>query len=424
MHNYNICYIFILLFSFRNQTCERVNSPPPPSYATGQQHSPTQFSKTRHPLLPVPTTLHHHHQKKCVAHSSTATEHSAITSSASCCICCYCHHSSCLSCWHCKRPDRQQYGKCADIVENSPFSSIHNEIRGIDINNNNNNVVSTTLPLRNEQYRQRCRNGAVIDFNRAATVVSDLHKCDEQQLLLLHRNNNNIINEHPQEVRKRRRSAFGATPTPPPRNPTRYEGCRGGGASTVSNVSAPASAVVVVDEDDTLLLSAEREDQLDDLREYIAIIIVLAKLVNYLCSVKYRRRCSSTLVTLLVPFVLCDWIESIHRCSSNSVSPESATDLNKWSDADVELNSNAKLSWLFIEFNAMSWIRSMKLKERLAVGLGVSLVLMTFLLVIDLQMDLGVARNHLVGSHGRVRYVNDEDKNGVFADFKRKLQNG
>lgn len=73
----------------------------------------------------------------------------------------------------------------------------------------------------------------------------------------------------------------------------------------------------------------------------------------------------------------------------------------------------------------MAWLRSMKLKERLAVGLGITLVLMTVLLLVDLQLDLGVSRNHLVSSsHGKYRYVNDEDKSGVFMDFVRKLQNG
>lgn len=72
----------------------------------------------------------------------------------------------------------------------------------------------------------------------------------------------------------------------------------------------------------------------------------------------------------------------------------------------------------------MAWLRSMKLKERLAVGLGITLVLMTVLLLVDLQLDLGVSRNHLVSSHGKVRYVNDEDKSGVFMEFVRKLQNG
>lgn len=70
----------------------------------------------------------------------------------------------------------------------------------------------------------------------------------------------------------------------------------------------------------------------------------------------------------------------------------------------------------------MAWIRSMKLKERLAVGLGVSLVLMTVFLVMDLQLDLGMSTGHLVPSHGRIKQ-NSAEKTGVFAAFKRKMEN-
>lgn len=71
------------------------------------------------------------------------------------------------------------------------------------------------------------------------------------------------------------------------------------------------------------------------------------------------------------------------------------------------------------------FLRSMKLKERLAVGFGVSLVLFTLLLVVDLQMDLGVSNKHLMPSHAKIKYINDEDKSGVFREFKRKfLQKG
>lgn len=67
--------------------------------------------------------------------------------------------------------------------------------------------------------------------------------------------------------------------------------------------------------------------------------------------------------------------------------------------------------------------RSMKLKERLAVGFGVSLVLFTLLLVIDLQMDLGMSKSNYVPAnyHARVKYVPDEDKTGVFKEFQRKF---
>lgn len=71
----------------------------------------------------------------------------------------------------------------------------------------------------------------------------------------------------------------------------------------------------------------------------------------------------------------------------------------------------------------MYLMRSMKLKERLAVGFGVSLVLFTLLLVIDLQMDLGMSKSNYdpANYHGRVKYVQDEDKTGVFKEFQRKF---
>jgi hypothetical protein len=71
----------------------------------------------------------------------------------------------------------------------------------------------------------------------------------------------------------------------------------------------------------------------------------------------------------------------------------------------------------------MYLMRSMKLKERLAVGFGVSLVLFTLLLVIDLQMDLGMSKSNYnpANYHGRVRYVDNEDKSGVFKEFQRKF---
>lgn len=71
----------------------------------------------------------------------------------------------------------------------------------------------------------------------------------------------------------------------------------------------------------------------------------------------------------------------------------------------------------------MYLMRSMKLKERLAVGFGVSLVLFTLLLVIDLQMDLGMSKSNYVpvNYHGRVKYIQDEDKTGVFKEFQRKF---
>lgn len=84
----------------------------------------------------------------------------------------------------------------------------------------------------------------------------------------------------------------------------------------------------------------------------------------------------------------------------------------------------AKFTKYFPSFSdKMYLMRSMKLKERLAVGFGVSLVLFTLLLVIDLQMDLGMSKsNYVPGNyHGRVKYVPDDDKTGVFKEFQRKF---
>lgn len=73
----------------------------------------------------------------------------------------------------------------------------------------------------------------------------------------------------------------------------------------------------------------------------------------------------------------------------------------------------------------MHIIRSMKLKERLAVGFGVSLVLITILLVADLQMDLNMTPKQYLPMHGKVHTGNnDTDHSGVFQAFKRKFQFG
>lgn len=75
----------------------------------------------------------------------------------------------------------------------------------------------------------------------------------------------------------------------------------------------------------------------------------------------------------------------------------------------------------------MGLIRSMKLKERLAVGLGVSLVLITILLIADLQMDMNMSKGHLtvpLPMHAKLVAPNDSDRSGVFSAFKQKFQFG
>lgn len=130
---------------------------------------------------------------------------------------------------------------------------------------------------------------------------------------------------------------------------------------------------------------------------------IVQLLTHNLCSIIFDlcdRYVNNGLNRLTYVKLLCDKVNSI-RCSLKQ--------------------SYCKSSFIN---TTMAWLRSMKLKERLAVGLCITLVLMTVLLLADLQLDLGVSRNHLMSSHAKVRYVNDEDKNGVFMDFVRKLQNG
>ncbi|XP_033150129.1 extracellular serine/threonine protein CG31145 [Drosophila busckii] len=85
----------------------------------------------------------------------------------------------------------------------------------------------------------------------------------------------------------------------------------------------------------------------------------------------------------------------------------------------------------------MAVLRTMKLKERLAISLGATLVLLTLLLIVDVQMDFGVANRHLLQQphqqqqqHHKLRFGsnnNDYDAGatatggGMLHEFKRKF---
>ncbi|KAH8312530.1 hypothetical protein KR044_011273, partial [Drosophila immigrans] len=69
----------------------------------------------------------------------------------------------------------------------------------------------------------------------------------------------------------------------------------------------------------------------------------------------------------------------------------------------------------------MAVLRTMKLKERLAISLGATLVLLTLLLIVDVQMDFGVANRHLLQQqqqqqqqHQKLRFGNT---NGDYNDL-------
>ncbi|CAG9864003.1 unnamed protein product [Phyllotreta striolata] len=65
----------------------------------------------------------------------------------------------------------------------------------------------------------------------------------------------------------------------------------------------------------------------------------------------------------------------------------------------------------------------LKWKERAVVGLCAAVVLFTLLVLVDVQMDLGLAgRPALVAGHGRVRYLSPEERaDGVYGRFRNRL---
>ncbi|XP_075148218.1 uncharacterized protein LOC142222136 [Haematobia irritans] len=70
----------------------------------------------------------------------------------------------------------------------------------------------------------------------------------------------------------------------------------------------------------------------------------------------------------------------------------------------------------------MAKMRTMKLKERLVISIGATLILLTLLLVVDVQMDFGVTNRHLLPApqtiHQRIRYTDD---GSFMRDIKRKF---
>ncbi|KAL0841407.1 hypothetical protein ABMA28_015099 [Loxostege sticticalis] len=64
---------------------------------------------------------------------------------------------------------------------------------------------------------------------------------------------------------------------------------------------------------------------------------------------------------------------------------------------------------------------NMKLKERLALAVSAFLVLFTLMLIVDLQMDYGIA-GHRTPLHGRVKIGDDEDKGrSAYIEFRKRF---
>lgn len=143
----------------------------------------------------------------------------------------------------------------------------------------------------------------------------------------------------------------------------------------------------------------------------------------------------------------CDFVFRVRRNKSKTLNQQESKDINVdrkigstrkpisytrnfvWSSYELVFNliQCIALSSLFkfrknTFIDKMYLIRSMKLKERLAVGFVVSLILFTLLLVIDSQMDLGMSTSIHTGSyHKRLKYIPEDDKTGVFKEFQRKF---
>lgn len=137
---------------------------------------------------------------------------------------------------------------------------------------------------------------------------------------------------------------------------------------------------------------------------YLCVILYLKKFINFCGATKNLQSDIKSVINSFKNLII---IGLLIQC---------VKDLSEW--------FKCNLTSFYLRHNIMGWLRSMKLKDRFAIGFGVSLVLLTVLVIVDVHLDLGVTNSQTVPVHGRVRYVQDVDKNGVYVDFKRKLQNG
>ncbi|KAM7359450.1 uncharacterized protein ACRADG_012743 [Cochliomyia hominivorax] len=130
------------------------------------------------------------------------------------------------------------------------------------------------------------------------------------------------------------------------------------------------------------------------------------------------------------------WLENLSKKFTNTTTENPLTD-NENAKLAKNLNRNTSDIPKFKSASSgdrnnsdnyiMGMLRTMKLKERLAISLGATLILLTLLLVVDVQMDFGVTNRHLLPAqqasiqHQRIRYVDDDGGTGILRDFKRKF---
>lgn len=63
----------------------------------------------------------------------------------------------------------------------------------------------------------------------------------------------------------------------------------------------------------------------------------------------------------------------------------------------------------------------LRLKERFIIGLAAFVIVCTFLLVMDLQLDLGYSGHHLLPSHGRMKMSEDPQRDTVYNNFRYSI---
>ncbi|XP_044020983.1 extracellular serine/threonine protein CG31145 [Aphidius gifuensis] len=68
------------------------------------------------------------------------------------------------------------------------------------------------------------------------------------------------------------------------------------------------------------------------------------------------------------------------------------------------------------------FLRMIRIKEKLIFAFSAFAILFTVLLVMDLQMDLGYSGHHLVPSHGRVKMNDDQYRDTVYNNFRRRFK--
>lgn len=133
--------------------------------------------------------------------------------------------------------------------------------------------------------------------------------------------------------------------------------------------------------------------------------------------------------------ISCLLIDKIHdnkllKSTSESVGPLNDSILKLRSNKPIDLsnnntnnNSTSVLNNKINEkLNMKPFLRMIRIKEKIIFAFSAFAILFTVLLVMDLQMDLGYSGHHLVPSHGRVKMNDDQYRDTVYNNFRRRFK--